>query len=98
MLATRSATQNLQNTLSVIPSQRRLLQARADRSARDLKYTRIAAPFDTRLAELSVEADQYVGVGQGLFQGDAVDRVEIKPQVAMSALRRLFLGRGSVQL
>lgn len=93
MLATRAAVQNLRNTLSLIPSQRALLQARADRSARDLEYTRIVAPFDMRVANLAVEADQYVGIGQSLFEGDAIERVEIQAQVAMSALRRLFLGR-----
>jgi multidrug efflux pump subunit AcrA (membrane-fusion protein) len=46
-----------------------------------------------RVANLNVEADQYVSVGQNLFEGDAVDRVEIEAQVAMSSLRRLFIGR-----
>lgn len=60
---------------------------------RDLERTVIRAPFDMRVASLKVEADQYVSVGQSLFEGDAVDRVEIEAQVAMSALRRLFIGR-----
>ncbi len=33
-----------------------------------------------------------MGIGQSLFEGDAVQRVEIEAQVAMSNLRRLFLG------
>ena len=40
-----------------------------------------------------METDQYVSTGQKLFAGDSVDRVEIVAQVAMSALRRLFVGR-----
>lgn len=98
MLATRSAAQNLENTLSLIPTQRSLLQAKADRSARDLEHTSILAPFDMRVANLKVEKDQFVSVGQSLFEGDAVDRVEIKAQVPMSALRRLFMGREEIKL
>jgi RND family efflux transporter MFP subunit len=98
MLAIRSAVQNLDNTLSLIPTQRALLEAKADRSARDLEHTRIVAPFDMRVANLAVEADQYVGIGQSLFEGDAVERVEIAAQVALSALRRLFLGREVLEL
>lgn len=93
MLAYRASVQNLQNTLSLIPAQRSLLESRAALAQRDLEHTVIRAPFDMRVANLQVEADQYVSVGQSLFEGDAVDRVEIKAQVAMSALRRLFIGR-----
>ncbi len=98
MLASRAAVQNLNNTLSLIPSRRSLLQAKADRSARDLEHTRIRAPFNMRVANLQVEADQYVTAGQTLFQGDAVERVEIEAQVAMSSLRRLFLGSPKIKI
>lgn len=98
MLNSRAAVQNLKNTLSLIPTQRTLLQAKADRSARDLEHTTILAPFDMRVANLAVEKDQFVSIGQTLFAGDAVDRVEIKAQVAMSSLRRLFLGREAIKL
>ena len=98
MLASRAAVQNLQNTLSLIPTQRNLLQAKADRSARDLDHTTILAPFNLRVANLKVEADQFVSTGQSLFEGDAVDRVEVEAQVAMSALRRLFLGRPDMKV
>lgn len=98
MLASRTAVQNLQNTLALIPAQRSLLQAKAERVERDLEHTLIRAPFDLRIANLAVEADQFVSVGQSLFEGDAVDRVEIEAQVAMSALRRLFLGRPEIRI
>lgn len=98
MLNSRAAVQNLKNTLSLIPTQRSLLQAKADRSARDLEYTVIHAPFNLRVANLQVEADQFVTVGKSLFEGDAVDRVEIEAQVAMSSLRRLFLGSAEMKV
>jgi RND family efflux transporter MFP subunit len=93
MLSTRTAVQNMQNTLALIPTQRRLLEAKAARAERDLQHTTIRAPFNLRVANLKIEADQFVSMGQTLFEGDAVERVEIQAQVAMSSLRRLFIGR-----
>ncbi len=98
MLATRISVQNLRNNLALIPTQRKLLEAKAARAQRDLERTAIRAPFDLRVANLQVEADQFVSVGQSLFQGDAVERVEIQAQVAMSSLRRLFIGRPDIKV
>jgi len=98
MLTYSASVQNLQNTLALVPSQRSVLEARVALAARDLEHTVIHAPFDMRVANLKVEEDQYVPVGQSLFEGDAVDRVEIKAQVAMSSLRRLFIGRKGMQI
>ena len=98
MLGYRASVQNLKNTLALVPSQRSVLEARVALAERNLGHTVIAAPYDMRVASLNVEADQYVPVGQSLFQGDAVDRVEIKAQVAMSSLRRLFIGRQGMQI
>ena len=98
MLSYRASVQNLQNTLALVPSQRSVLAARVALAERNLGHTMIRAPFNMRVANLNVEADQYVPVGQSLFEGDAVDRVEIQAQVAMSSLRRLFIGRRNVQI
>ena len=93
MLTYSASVQNLQNTLALVPSKRSVLEAKVALAERNLGHTIIRAPYDMRVANLKVEADQYVPVGQSLFEGDAVDRVEIKAQVAMSSLRRLFIGR-----
>lgn len=98
MLGARTSVQNLQNTLSLVPAQRQLLDAKAARAERDLEHTLIRAPFNLRVANLTVEADQFVSVGQTLFEGDAVDRVEIEAQMALSSLRRLFLGRPDIKV
>ena len=92
-LTSNSSVQNLRNTLTLIPTQRRLLESRVARAERDLERTRVRAPFELRIANLAVEADQYVGVGQVLFEGDSVDRVEMDVQVPLHSLRRLFLDR-----
>lgn len=93
MLNARTAVQNTENSLALFPTQRRLLEARLAQAQRDLANTRVHAPFDLRIADLAVEKDQYVGVGQTLFRGDAVQRVEITAQVAISSLRHLFADR-----
>jgi RND family efflux transporter MFP subunit len=96
MLAYRAAVQNLKNTLALVPFQRRLLEAKMELAQRDLEHTVIRAPFDMRVANVAIEADQFVSVGQTLFEGDSIDRVEIKAQVAMSSLRNLFIGRDDI--
>jgi RND family efflux transporter MFP subunit len=92
-LNARTAVQNTANTLALLPTQRRLLEAKVRQAERDLANTRVTAPFNLRIAELAIEKHQYVGVGQTLFKGDAVERVEIVAQVAISSLRKLLLGR-----
>lgn len=94
MLTNETAVQNLKNTLALIPTQRRLLEARISQAERDLSHTEIRAPFDLRVANVQVEAAQYVPTGQVLFEGDAMDRVEVVAQVAISAMRRMFLVLG----
>lgn len=89
----RTAVQNTENTLALLPTRRRLLEARLAQAERDLANTVLRAPFDLRVADLAVEQSQYVGVGQTLFRGDSTNRVEIVAQVAMSNLRRLFVGQ-----
>jgi RND family efflux transporter MFP subunit len=94
VLTARTAVQNTRNTLALLPAKRRLLEAKVAQAERDLANSEVHAPFNLRIADLAVEKDQYVGVGQTLFRGDAIDRVEIVAQFAMSSLRNLFLGRG----
>ncbi len=93
VLAARVAVQNSENTLALIPAQQRLQRAKITQAERDLSNTSVRAPFNLRVAELAIEKDQYVSVGQVLFKGDAVDRVEIVAQIALSAIRKLFIGR-----
>mgnify|MGYP006410119769 FL=1 len=77
MLSSRTAVQNLRNTLALIPTQSRVIQAKLARSQRDLENTRIQAPFNLRIANLNIETEQYVTIGQKLFEGDGVDRSEV---------------------
>ncbi len=90
MLTSTAQVQNLKNSLSLIPSQQKLQQAKITQAQRDLANTQVKAPFNLRISGLTIEADQYVSKGQQLFSGDSIDRVEIIAQVSMSALKNLF--------
>ncbi len=92
MLNSRTAVQNLSNTLALIPSQRRVIEAKLAQAQRDLEHTKIHAPFNLRIASLDMETEQYISSGQKLFEGDGVDRSEVVAQVALSSMRRLFIG------
>lgn len=92
----RNAVQNIRNTLALIPTQRKVLEAKQTQAERDLENTQIVAPFNLRVANLQIESDQYVSKGQSLFEGDAVDRVEVLAQFPLRSLRRLFLGRDDI--
>ena len=96
MLTSSAQVQNLKNSLSLIPSQKKLQQAKITQARRDLANTEISAPFNMRVSGLAIEADQFVSTGQVLFSGDSVDRVEIIAQVAMSSLKNLFAGRPQI--
>lgn len=96
MLSKDSTVQNLRNSLALIPTQRRVLEARVEGALRDIERTEVRAPFTMRIASLSVEADQYVGLGKSMFEGDDVSRIEVDTQLALSTLRNLFIGRKGI--
>lgn len=91
MLNSTAQVQNLKNSLSLLPVQKKLQQAKITQAERDLANTQLTAPFNLRVASLAIEADQFVSKGQQMFSGDSVDRVEIITQVAMSSLKNLFI-------
>jgi RND family efflux transporter MFP subunit len=93
LLSTRSQVQNLENTISLLPIQRSLLENRITQAKRDLANTRLKAPFNMRVTGLAIEKHQYAALGQTLFSGDSVDRVEIIAQVSISELKNQFVGR-----
>jgi RND family efflux transporter MFP subunit len=96
MLQSSAQVQNLKNSLSLIPSQQNLQQARITQAERDLENTVISAPFNLRVSGLTIEDGQYVSKGQAMLSGDSTDRVEITAQVAMSSLKNLFSDKMSV--
>ena len=93
MLSSRSLVQNLENTIALLPIQRKLLQNKITQAERDLANTLLVAPFNIRVSGLAVEQYQFVSRGQTLFSGDSIDRVEITAQISATNLRKLFTGQ-----
>jgi RND family efflux transporter MFP subunit len=98
LLNSRNAVQNIRNTLALLPTKRKVLEAKRSQAERDLQNTRIVAPFNLRVANLKIETDQFVSKGQSLFEGDSVDRVEVLAQFPLASLRRLFIGRDNIHV
>jgi RND family efflux transporter MFP subunit len=96
LLNNRNTVQNIRNTLALLPTKRKVLQAKRTQAERDLENTRIIAPFNLRVANMQIETDQYVSKGEHLLEGDSVDRVEVLAQFPLATLRRLFIGRDNI--
>lgn len=96
ILDQQQKAQDLENQLRLIPAERRVLTAERElqqtqlREAElDLERTEVRLPFDARIAEVAVEAQQYVGVNQKLVVADSIDVAEISAQVAIEQVRLL---------
>lgn len=82
--------QTLENSLSILPQERAVLEARRADAARDVSRTVITAPFDIRVRNAAVEVDQYAARGQVLAQGDGIAVAEITAQVPMDRMWTLL--------
>ncbi len=103
MLALRQSVQNLNNTLNLIPAERKLLQAQLARdqtqlrtAQRDLERTTIRLPFTGRVAQVEVERNEYVRQGDMLAQVDSIDVAEIPAQVPMGRVGALIRSNESL--
>ncbi|MCP4671516.1 MAG: hypothetical protein GY857_09440 [Desulfobacula sp.] len=83
-LANQTGVNNLQNTLDLIPTQKKALLAQKKSSESsvsqkklDVARTEIRAPFDCRLSLVNIELYQFAGAGTILLEADSVDRAEI---------------------
>jgi RND family efflux transporter MFP subunit len=97
VLSLRQAVQGHKSSLALIPAEREVLQANLSlyqaelqQAERNLDRTRIATPFDGRVAEVSVEERQFAAAGQVLAVIDGVDTAEVAAQIPLQRMRYLF--------
>ncbi len=83
-LANQTSVNNLQNTLDLIPTQKKALLAQKKSSESsvsqkrlDVARTEIRAPFNCRLSTVNIELYQFAGAGSVLLEAESVDRAEI---------------------
>lgn len=88
-LARQTAVNNLQNTLALIPSQKKALLAQkksgestVSQQRLDVAKTEIYAPFNCRLSSVNIELDQYESAGSVLVKAESIDRAEIPIQLS----------------
>jgi RND family efflux transporter MFP subunit len=92
-LAHRLRVQELENQINLIPAQRQVLaatlalnQAKLEEARLDLQRTELRVPFDARIAEVRVEENQFVNVGQVLATADSIDVAEVTAQVPIEQM------------
>jgi len=95
-LAQRKKVQDLENTLRLLPTQRAVQQeqiavyrAQMESAKLDLARTRITLPFDARIAEVAVEAKQFIQTGGTLTTADSLDVAEVEAQIPISQFRAM---------
>jgi RND family efflux transporter MFP subunit len=97
VLVQQNAVQSFQNTLDLIPAQRKALLAKIASSKAQLKdvgldieKTTITAPFDCRISQASVELAQYVAPGKVLARADDIGSVEVLAQIPIYTFKNLM--------
>jgi RND family efflux transporter MFP subunit len=96
-LQQRQVVQQLENTLALIPTKRRALnatlsahQSNLEQARIDLTKTTISAPYDCRLSDVNIEAGQFVQTGQRLFKAHGTDVTEVEARFQIEQLRNLL--------
>jgi RND family efflux transporter MFP subunit len=97
VLTQQQSVRSLLNSLALMPSKTASLeanlrssQAKLTQAQRDVSRAAISAPFDCRLGPVSLEEDQFVGVGQLLFEAYSVSVTEIEARFPAGRLEPLF--------
>ena len=103
VLTQRQSVQRLQNSLRLVPQQRKSLEAMLavkkaglGQAELDLAKTVIKAPFDCRLGEVEIEPGQYLAAGQSLFEAHGTALTEVEIQIPLDQLRTLIRSRSRV--
>lgn len=96
-LGQRQAVASLENSLTLLPARREVLEAQRERATvrlaqarEDLADTRFEAPYDLRLGEVEVERHQFVTSGQRLFQTESLEAAEVEAHIPIAMMRRLL--------
>ncbi len=96
-LARQTSVNNLQNTLKLIPTQKRALLAQkksgessvAERRL-DVSKTEIRAPFNGRISNVNIERFQFAPAGTVMLEAESIDRAEIPVQLSPQEFFKLL--------
>ena len=96
-LAQRQKVQSIENSLSLIPTQKQVQteqiavqKASLETATLNLERTELTLPFTARVASVTVEEGQFVRVGQVAAVLDSVDAAEVEAQISVADMRLLL--------
>jgi HlyD family secretion protein len=99
VLKLRQDFQTRQQQLETLPSQIevaaariKLNEARVIEQEQQLARTKITLPFNSRIAAVYVDKDEYVKLGGQLFVAHSVNAVEITTRLSLASLQNLVAG------
>ncbi len=97
LIAQRKLVQSLENTLRLIPVQRKelreqlaLLQSQLATARLNLKRTHVRMPFDGRISMVGVEVEQFAPVGKQLAAADGIAKAEVEAQYPLQRMRSMI--------
>jgi membrane fusion protein, multidrug efflux system len=101
-LGQQQQVQALENSLNLAPSKRDALnatiaakQAGLKQAQIDASRTTIVAPFDCRLADVSIDVGQFLAAGEALFEAHSTANAEVEAQVPVDQASTLIVPRDS---
>lgn len=103
--AQNAKVQNIKNALTLIPANRKALeanlslnQAKLDEAGLNLKYTSITAPYDCRITDINSEIGQFIQKGQAAASADSIDTAEITVRIPFEKMVNLIKSLGSEKI
>ncbi len=97
VIAQQKVVQDLENSKALIEPQIKALRAsirqskvQREKAERDITRAEIRAPFTMRVGEVDLEADQFIGTNEMLFEGFSFSDMEIEVQLSMQDVPRLL--------
>ncbi len=101
-LAQRQKVQGLQNSLALLPTQRRVQtetiavhQATLETAELNLARTELRLPFAARVGTVTIQIGQLVRSGQTIAGFDGIDAAEVEAQISASDMQVLFSQYGA---
>jgi len=97
VLSQRQSIQSLQNTLALLPAERKLLKAnqasaqvQLETAKLNLERCVIRLPMNARITAVNVETTQFAQQGKVLVNADGIEVAEINAQIAISQVGHLL--------
>ena len=97
LLRHQQSLQTQQSSLNLLPSQKDSLramlaaqQSQILEAKQHLAKTRLTAPFDCRVGNVSIDTGQFISLGQRLFVADGTAATEIVAQIPVDKTRTLI--------